>query len=80
MAISPVLGKLTHMYLFHDESKLGLNFWLLLPTILNNIIGKVEQGQFVPALRSHKVSVPENETNFKDRDIQVFYQVRTVAL
>ena len=51
-----------HLYLFHDESKLGLNFWLLLPTILNNIVGKVEQGQFVPALCSHKVPVPENET------------------
>ena len=49
------------MYLFHDESKLCLNFWLLLPAILNNIVGKVEQSQFVPTLRSHKMPVPEYE-------------------
>ena len=49
-----------NLYPFHDESKFSLNFWLLLSTILNNIIGKVEQGQFVPTLCSHKVSIPKN--------------------
>ena len=55
-------------YLLHDQTKLCLYLWLLLPAVLNNIVGKVEQSQLVPTLSSNELSVPGRK-RIKNKDI-----------